>query len=71
MVNVIFEKFDGSLPTHTEGPFVWVEMIYGIMFGLRPTDKEATEIAGFNCDNGTWDVGPAKRPHGYDRWLID
>ena len=57
MIRVTFEHSNDDYPQVTEGPFEWVEMIGGNMFGLRPGTEEAEEIAGVNED-GTWDAGP-------------
>ena len=76
MVSITFEHHHDEHPALTEGPFEWIEMIGGNMFGLRPGFDEAEEIAGVNYD-ATWDAGPheddgtgqRKRRH-YSRWTI-
>ena len=75
-VSIVFEHNYDEHPPVREGPFVWVEMIGGNMFGCRDEDLEAEEIAGVN-DDGTWDAGPYKdrgdgkrRRRRYTRWTI-
>lgn len=63
MLTILFEHHHGEYPDHREGPFEWIEMIGGNMFGLRPGCDEAEEIAGVNED-GSWDAGDL----GGDNW---
>jgi hypothetical protein len=74
MFQITFEHNHDEYPELTEGPYVWIEMIGGQMFGLRPGQEEAEEIAGIN-DDGTWDAGPfedagggLRKPRRYHRW---
>jgi hypothetical protein len=76
MLHITFEHVHSLFPDVTEGPFEWIEMIYGNMFGLRPGEKEAEEIAGVNHD-ATWDAGPfedagggLRKRRAYTRWTI-
>lgn len=41
MITVVFEHDYDEYPRLTEGPFEWIEMISGTMFGLRPGCDEA------------------------------
>lgn len=70
MIQVTFEHKHDEFPEITEGPFLWIEMIYGNMFGCRNEDDEAEEIAGVN-DDGTWDAGShSSGRRAYTRWTI-
>lgn len=76
MVNITFEHARDEYPTLTEGPFLWVEMIGGNMFGCRSENTEAEEIAGVNHD-ATWDAGPfedagggVRKRRSYSRWTL-
>jgi hypothetical protein len=75
-LTITFEHSHDEFPQVVEGPFEWIEMIGGNMFGLRPGTDEAEEIAGVNID-GTWDAGPFesdeggnRKRRGYTRWTI-
>ena len=76
LVQITFEHGHDEFPPVTEGPFIWVEMIGGNMFGCRAEGEEAEEIAGVNHD-GTWDAGEFEDAGGgererraYTRWTL-
>ncbi len=58
-----------DFPMVNDGPFEWVETIDGTLFGLRPGQREAEELAGMNAD-GSWNTAEYGRPPTQYRHLV-